>query len=499
MIARTLKKIDLNDIKIPIFINKKIGFNTIYGGITTLILIILSSLIMFAFGRDLIEKKVPTVTVSQDYIDFPIINKKDIKIAFNAFLIGGFPIQNFSQYLTFSFVIASTGYDKEKPTVFIPVDVKPCRDLDIFEEYEKEGVFKSAIGSSNDYYCINQKHENMTDIEGMYGDGKFKVWTLQLMKCRNSTENNNFCKSNQEIESKLSNFFFHMINTNYYLDSDDLNTPLKSTFNSNLYRISSLNYRMIVSKFRLIDFISDEGLMLSEKLKYSAFQMSTTESDGIYQSNVNEILRFYFTVDKIRNSYLRSYIRLQKVMADVGGFLKFCMLILNYISHKFGFISLLLYIYNYFSKNMYKKLNENNREGSNLYLLKSELKTNNLSNLQNINKDNFILKNKKVVSKGNKKEIDILNKIINKSKNQIIIKEVKASFINIIKYYILCNKCKSRQIKQINAIYKYFASIYSVENIIIMNEKVNYAEKIHNFSEEVIAKAINEKFVNILK
>ena len=58
--------------------------------------------------------------------------------------------------------------------------------------------------------------------------------------------------------------------------------------------------------------------------------------------------RFQLTIKTIQKKVVRNYVKIQKVAADVGGFIKFCTIILNFISSELSYIHFCSFFYNTF-------------------------------------------------------------------------------------------------------------------------------------------------------
>src|SRR5690606_14540285 len=71
-------------------------------------------------------------------------------------------------------------------------------------------------------FCI--KHTNLF-IEGDFGR---EIWTyleISFKRCKNTTENNNHCKSEDEISKRLDGGYFGMFLTDTTIDPSNIDNP----------------------------------------------------------------------------------------------------------------------------------------------------------------------------------------------------------------------------------------------------------------------------------
>ena len=111
-----MKYLDLEPLKIYPSTNGTQGYKTNLGGLSFIIISILTGLAIFAFGREIVEKKNPSVISSEMYDSFPSIEGKQMYLAFSAFLKGGFTIPELSRYI--SLIITTADTDGQSKTFY---------------------------------------------------------------------------------------------------------------------------------------------------------------------------------------------------------------------------------------------------------------------------------------------------------------------------------------------------------------------------------------------
>ncbi len=126
------------------------------------------------------------------------------------------------------------------------IELEKC-SLNYFSEYIH--LFNNSNLDYNKYYCV-KPNQNLT-IKGHYGDKINGYTTLEfhLIKCENKTENNNHCKSPEEIDKYLENTFIAIIYVSKNIDHFNKNNPIYSFINSDSFSITSLMLKDIIIFF----------------------------------------------------------------------------------------------------------------------------------------------------------------------------------------------------------------------------------------------------------
>ena len=374
---------------------------------------------------------------------------------------------------------------KAKPsTIFQTFNAVPCSSQKFFTE-NMYNLTSNLIAVPEDYYCLDRNITDIKNLEGSFGMSKFIIWSVKANICVNSTLNNNHCKPREEINKFLGIFYIHILMPDIYIDSKDIDKPIKERFTSKLFRVSPVNQRRDYLYYRIIDYYSDESIMLQSQDYRKSFILSRMETDCLYDLNTSNILEATISIDLIRTKIERSYTKIQKIAADIGGFIKLCNIVLSFISLKYSRLHFYAYLHSYFVKH---KPNQQNQS------INTKLPYENT-----INKD--------ITLKSFNQNVLKINNLIS-SKNNI--KETKVfnySLLAFIKYYLCCFKSDYEKLK-LKRIKAYVDSTYSFENIITLHEEnlyiktLLYQEKTIEF-DDLIKSTIFNKFdnsiINIIK
>ena len=184
-------------------------------------------------------------------------------------------------------------------------------------------------------YCLN----NNISLKGDYMQESWNFIQFNFMKCVNSTENDNNCKSENEINTILNEGFIGMFIPDNALESSKFKIPYK-TYIRNLYKEFSIKYyENILLYFKLVEVITDSGYFFDEKksVYFPSYDYSQNDLD------INDLINFLtitIRVSSKREIHKRSYIKVQTIFSNVGGMLKIVLLIGEYSVY---FIRMLLY------------------------------------------------------------------------------------------------------------------------------------------------------------
>jgi hypothetical protein len=332
---------------------------------------------------------------------------------------------------------------------------KKCNELPYTKE--KEQAFNISLES---WYCLD--FDNIT-LGGNW-DGNF-VYGIELFT-KQCDENKN-CSSNEEIKNFFSTpddpkkLFYSDLSLDVYPSMDNFEHPLKTNL-VNRYEILSLSLsKRKVQTYKSTMIFNDIGWFFNDVLEETEISSDTifpdfTLKDPLSQSVVYSQLLY---LGRKKETYFRSYTKIQEVFAAIGGFAKFFYISIN-----------LFYI---FTMNIYRNLfllsslhleyeGEKQMEQSGNFKI-------NLNNMDELQK-NTILNN----SMQNKLDVSQLGNLIHESMTPNFNKDcVKNNFFNYVinnKNEKTSNSISSNKYEQTNFTFKKHVNKYSYEN----NPKISF-------------------------
>ena len=214
-----------------------------------------------------------------------------------------------------------------------------------------------------DSYCLDHKD---FPISGSLNEENREYLTIDLFLCQNSTENNNSCKSPEEISEFFKGKYFQLMFTGNLLQTYSLETPFDRKYQIDLYKLDVRINKIMYYNFQKVSIETDDGVILSNVVKKQDFLFEKKEIDiSMADSYENPILSIYFLSSTNVMMITRIYQSLPEVIAILGGlfsFLHICGKILSNSEKKVHLTKLLmnsLYSFQQNSENLTIEKTEN--------------------------------------------------------------------------------------------------------------------------------------------
>ena len=424
-IFNQLKRIDIFGFNFPLRYQKEKEYNTIFGIVFSIFSIIIILLITFLYLKEMINKSNFSIVTNYIYSEenfqidissFPLmlslINyklEKDIDDSYALFVLDlniYTPITNNIGLL----ILNKTTYS---------IELEMCSSSN-FGNYIN--MFKNYEYTKN--ICIKPNQKIL--LEGRFGD-QVKGYTtldIHLIKCVNSTNNNNRCKSKEKINEYLLNSYVSLFYISQTIDHYNVSNPVINLLNSDTFSISPQNIKRFYYFYSKEKYISDNGVIFKNKKEYDLFQNHHTNFDLIEKDSSNEILLdIIFSCHNLKTLYEREYLKIQDILGIIGGFFDIISNLFYFISYNLIKKSFMLHIGNSFISYNYKILT-NNSEFSNQNLLQIKKKNTvpyNNNYIENINTCKLfnLNTNKNILNQLNIKDeqLSILKQYEKKEKN----------------------------------------------------------------------------------
>jgi hypothetical protein len=146
--------------------------------------------------------------------------------------------------------------------------------------------------------------------------------------CRNSTKNNNSCFSEIEIQQNVDVIFMHIVGTNTYIENSNYMNPIKKSKYSNFIRSTKDSIARFIFWYKNISYYSDEGLIFKSSRFNSSFMIDHIDSYIYASINSKTYFSHIFSAYNYPSVYERSYIKIQGILAMIGGFINSCKIII---------------------------------------------------------------------------------------------------------------------------------------------------------------------------
>jgi hypothetical protein len=200
-----------------------------------------------------------------------------------------------------------------------------------YKEMFKNVQFESHTCIENDKYNLNITDDPINNI--MY------YFNLYVSECNNSTLNNNSCYPREIIKDYVStsNIYFSYYFPDFKVDHYNTTSPLKETFTwieKKIYHDMFYGYN---ENFKVVNYTSDEGTVMQDLKSWTLFGRDESSSVDIALKSTVTVPNTLsvFTLSLVSGKvdyYKRTYPKIQSVVANIGGVLKFIMTISSFLS-----------------------------------------------------------------------------------------------------------------------------------------------------------------------
>ena len=202
------------------------------------------------------------------------------------------------------------------------LEYEDCKEENFGENYQHL-LFKGELNNS---YCLKDFNSNL-ELAGGFKYEKMSYIRIKIFPCRNTTKNNNHCRSQDEIDNFLSNGYLSILVKDFGLNPSNFTTPIIPTLKDLFTSIDKYLYRSMVLKYGLTEVNTDEGLIFEEELKekYLQFREAVQTISFLEEEdykNGNEICLLQLRLDDIIYIQRRKYTKISEIFSRIGGYMQ---------------------------------------------------------------------------------------------------------------------------------------------------------------------------------
>ena len=297
---------------------------------------------------------------------------------------------------------------------FVTVDQKTLEyekcNVENFGKNYQHLFTKDELNSS---YCLKDFNYNLT-FAGGYKYERMTYIRIRIYPCVNSTENNNSCKPQEDIDHYMSSGYFSIILKDFGFNPSNYTFPVLPTLQDLYTTIDKKLYRNYILNFGVTEIHTDKGMIneYKEVKKYLQYrkelQTFSFRDEKDYYDGKSVIL-VQLKLDDTIVIQQRSYTKISDILSRIGGYMQlmntFFLLLTSIINRLHCELKIINRIFNF------------NLDKKKVILKFQTLNTSNtIVNSKNIKISLF---SPKKISADNIKQIDIDNK----SRNNLIFKD----------------------------------------------------------------------------
>ena len=212
------------------------------------------------------------------------------------------------------------------------LDVERCKEENFGKNYQHFFI-KGELNSS---YCLKDFNYNLT-LAGGYKYEQMTYIRIKLLQCTNTSENNNHCKSQEEIDQYLTNGYFSILVKDFGLNPSNYSFPVLPTLQDLFTTIDKRLYRNFVINFGITEIHTDRGIInqsidIQKYLQYrqTIDSFSFAKEDGI--KNGKEFCIVQLKLDDNIFIQKRAYTKISEIFSRIGGYMQLLYAIFSLIS-----------------------------------------------------------------------------------------------------------------------------------------------------------------------
>ena len=330
LVMRKLRKIDFFGKLLTFNENDSEKYHTFFGLFLSVVTIATCVVIGFLFGQEIYKRETPFVNSSLDFINpqESLVNLKDMPMFFNFVDMYGNAYSNPEDYFTFFIETVLTDENFNVQYMDPTFGLTPCK-LDLFDE-EHHQYLKDVFVEGNLFFCFEYK--DTSQAKNIMGSPDAVLNILNFAKCNPNTKT---CAD--DLDTILTDFYISFYYLESYFDQKNYKNSHQRYLNSKIFKASNGLYRRQNIKFQHHELITDKGWIIEDIQTESLITFESiitdvnfaSEAEGIYK---NLLLDLAFTSSLVKPIVSRNYLKVQELLARIGGFFNACLVIFTIIS-----------------------------------------------------------------------------------------------------------------------------------------------------------------------
>jgi hypothetical protein len=235
-----------------------------------------------------------------------------------------------------SLTIRYFSYNTKEGYTWLDLETEACK----FEKHLPDTKYKKMIENVEfeSHLCIRNDKYNLNITDDPINNVLY-YFNLYVNECNNSTLNNNTCYPREVIKDYLSNsnVYFRYYFPDFIIDHNNSTSPLQESFTWIERKVYGDMFYGYNENIKIVNYTSDEGTVMQDLRTWTLFGRDESSSVDIALKgtasvpNTLSVFTISFVSGKL-DYYKRNYPKLQSVVANIGGVIKFIMTISNFLS-----------------------------------------------------------------------------------------------------------------------------------------------------------------------
>lgn len=325
-----LKSLDILTEKPNFYVGESKILKSEFGACLSGLVLICTISISIYFGREIWEKKNPIVNYSKLNLDYPseiVLDKNHFDFTFGLFLNNRFIIDP-SIFSLNSYILTIVN----NTFIEIPFEMEECTP-DMLSP-SNQGLYQPGL------YCFPMNISHLS-VKGVFGQEGFRLINFQLRTCHNNTATKQICKAEEEASRILAQAKFAVFVTDYSVTTNNYSEPYQTQIFNDFVTVSSNGYTLLNIFINHFSVISDVGFLFTsydENAKFGVNNFKILYSFTPIDSGL--FLELGVQLTNFASIYYRKYLKLQELMAQIGGIANLFIIlsnVINYFPSRFNF------------------------------------------------------------------------------------------------------------------------------------------------------------------
>jgi hypothetical protein len=312
-IRKMIKYLDIFGETINLTIKKEFKTKSVFGGLLTILTIGTLLFAMWSVGNDLFYKQQPTTDVEDNlFIERPTyyLDKETFPVSF-CFQTYDQQTYNIPQYFKFEVINYKT-FNKNSTTLQSYYEWENCT-LDHFPKLSQDYLKTAGIDK---YLCL--KNQNIS-LSGYWDNDFIEYVTFRLRMCNNATDGGE-CAPREEIVAWIQQapIAFNIYFQNSIINQRNYSDPTQY-FISVLYKNIRISTSKVLNMYvRSQEIQTDVGFIVPDMSKNLSYAYDTSDVDES-DADISSLMDINVFVANHKLIYHRDYIKIQTILANIGG------------------------------------------------------------------------------------------------------------------------------------------------------------------------------------
>ena len=307
------------------------SYKTSLGGVFTLILFVIVTIIGFIFGKEIFLRKTPNITSSEELVSYneTMIKITDVPIIITFHTYDGSPLIEIDRILELSSHKFSFDHNLkinlESYDGFSDCDAKK---YGIHEKYVEKTVNESrtaghtvkCLATNDDFYFMNS-----------YSASNSQFLNFQIKMCNSSKINHN---CHPDLITQTNQIYVLVRTISAYINPTDYENPITYYEESVNQQIGNQFLKRTFFRFAQNALETDSGWIIENKeiQKYISLKNIKQDINPTYGSEM-----YWITLESpsLRHKTRRVYIKTQELIATIGGLFNGIFIFFSIVTHNF--------------------------------------------------------------------------------------------------------------------------------------------------------------------